>query len=55
MANVLLAGESWISTTVEYKGFDSFSNTKLEIGCERFLESRNAFRGPETSSMNMTS
>lgn len=39
MANVLLAGESWISTTVEYKGFDSFSNTKLEIGCERFLES----------------
>lgn len=39
MANVLLAGESWISTTVEYKGFDSFSNTKLEIGCEKFLES----------------
>ena len=39
MANVLLAGESWISTTIEYKGFDSFSNTKLEIGCKKFLES----------------
>ena len=37
MAKVLLAGESWISTTVEYKGFDSFSSTKLGIGCEEFL------------------
>lgn len=37
MAHILLAGESWISATVEYKGFDSFSSTKLEIGCEEFL------------------
>ena len=37
MAKVLLAGESWISTTTEYKGFDSFTTTKLEIGCEAFL------------------
>ena len=37
MAKVLLAGESWISSTTEYKGFDSFTSTKLEIGCEDFL------------------
>ena len=37
MAKVLLAGESWISSTIEYKGFDSFTNTRLEIGCEDFL------------------
>lgn len=37
MVKVLLAGESWISTTTEYKGFDSFTTTKLEIGCEVFL------------------
>lgn len=37
MANVLLAGESWISATTEYKGFDSFTSTKLEIGCKEFL------------------
>lgn len=37
MARVLLAGESWISTTTEYKGFDEFTTTKLEIGCEDFL------------------
>ncbi len=33
MANVLIAGESWISSTVEYKGYDSFASTKLENGC----------------------
>lgn len=38
MAKVLLAGESWISSTTEYKGYDSFSSTKLEIGCVHFLE-----------------
>lgn len=38
MVKVLLAGESWISNTVEYKGFDSFSSTKLEIGCTEFLK-----------------
>lgn len=42
MARVLLAGESWISTTTEYKGFDDFTTTKLEIGCTEFLE---ALRG----------
>lgn len=38
MAKVLLAGESWISTTTEYKGYDSFTSTKLEIGCEALLK-----------------
>lgn len=37
MAKILLAGESWISTTTEYKGYDSFTSTKLEIGCEKLL------------------
>ncbi|GHP13910.1 hypothetical protein YK48G_13350 [Lentilactobacillus fungorum] len=39
MAKILLAGESWISTTTEYKGYDSFTSTKLEIGCEALLHS----------------
>lgn len=38
MSKVLLAGESWISTTTEYKGYDSFTSTKLEIGCEDLLK-----------------
>lgn len=37
MTRVLLAGESWISTTTEYKGYDSFTSTKLESGCEQLL------------------
>ncbi|WP_137602596.1 glutamine amidotransferase [Paucilactobacillus nenjiangensis] len=37
MSKVLLAGESWISTTTEYKGYDSFTSTKLEIGCADLL------------------
>ncbi|GAF37719.1 glutamine amidotransferase [Lentilactobacillus farraginis] len=39
MAKILLAGESWISTTTEFKGYDSFTSTKLEIGCTELLES----------------
>ncbi|MHC9533502.1 glutamine amidotransferase [Dellaglioa sp. L3N] len=39
MAKILLAGESWISSTTEYKGYDSFTSTKLEIGCEYLLDS----------------
>lgn len=38
MAKVLLAGESWITSTTEYKGYDSFTSTKLEIGCVDFLK-----------------
>ena len=39
MAKVLLAGESWIVSTTEYKGYDSFTSSKLEIGCEELLSS----------------
>lgn len=39
MAKVLLAGESWIVSTTEYKGYDSFTSSKLEIGCEELLKS----------------
>ncbi|GAX06718.1 hypothetical protein IWT25_02065 [Secundilactobacillus pentosiphilus] len=42
MAKILLAGESWISSTTEYKGYDSFTSTKLESGCEDLLK---ALRG----------
>lgn len=38
MANVLIAGESWISSTIEYKGYDSFTSTKLENGCARLVK-----------------
>ncbi|HBF73834.1 MAG TPA: cytoplasmic protein [Lactobacillus sp.] len=38
MAKILLAGESWISSLTEYKGYDSFSSTKLESGCEDLLK-----------------
>ncbi|PLS31975.1 cytoplasmic protein [Bifidobacterium margollesii] len=37
MAKVLLAGESWIYSVTEFKGYDSFTSTKLEIGCEDLL------------------
>ncbi|MDF7664075.1 glutamine amidotransferase [Bifidobacterium sp. ESL0763] len=42
MAKVLLAGESWISSTTEYKGFDSFTSTRLEIGCQKLLDALRA-------------
>ncbi len=37
MARVLLAGESWISASFDFKGFDVFPHTQLEIGCEQLL------------------
>lgn len=43
MAKILLAGESWISTTTEYKGYDSFTSTKLEIGCTDLINSLSEF------------
>lgn len=38
MAKVLLAGESWIHAVTDYKGFDPFPHTQIEIGCERLLD-----------------
>ena len=37
MARVLLAGESWISQSTHYKGFDSFSSTTFETGADDFI------------------
>ena len=37
MSQVLLAGESWVSTTVDHKGFDAFPHAQLEIGCTEFV------------------
>lgn len=37
MARVLLAGESWISHSTHYKGFDSFSSTTFETGADAFI------------------
>lgn len=37
MTRVLLAGESWISTSTHYKGFDSFSSTVFETGADAFV------------------
>ena len=37
MARVLLAGESWISHSTHYKGFDSFSSTTFETGADEFI------------------
>lgn len=38
MAKVLLAGESWIVSTTEYKGYDSFTSSKLESGCDHLID-----------------
>ncbi|WP_347040973.1 glutamine amidotransferase [Brachybacterium nesterenkovii] len=37
MARILLAGESWISATIDHKGYDPFAHTQVHIGCERLL------------------
>lgn len=34
---VLLAGESWISATTDYKGYDAFPHAQVEIGCAQLL------------------
>lgn len=37
MTRVLLAGESWISHSTHYKGFDSFSSTTFHTGADDFI------------------
>src|SRR5690606_26661626 len=32
MAKVLLAGESWVSATIDHKGYDPFPHTQVQIG-----------------------
>lgn len=38
MAKVLLAGESWVSATIDHKGYDPFPHTQVQIGCAQLLE-----------------
>lgn len=38
MATVLLAGESWVSATIDHKGYDPFPHTQVQIGCAQLLE-----------------
>ncbi|WP_019544719.1 glutamine amidotransferase [Streptomyces sulphureus] len=42
MARVLLAGESWINAATDYKGYDAFPHTQLEIGATPLLEALGA-------------
>lgn len=42
MVKVLLAGESWVSATIDHKGYDPFAHTQVEIGCARLLEALSA-------------
>jgi uncharacterized membrane protein len=37
MARVLLAGESWISQSTHFKGFDSFTSTTFHTGADDFI------------------
>lgn len=37
MTRILLAGESWVSQTTHYKGFDSFSSVVFERGADAFI------------------
>lgn len=37
MTRILLAGESWISQSTHFKGFDSFSSTVFERGADAFI------------------
>ena len=34
---VLLAGESWVSATTDYKGYDAFPHAQVEVGCTELL------------------
>ncbi|WP_152354267.1 glutamine amidotransferase [Brachybacterium subflavum] len=38
MAKVLLAGESWVSATIDHKGYDAFPHTQVHIGCAHLLD-----------------
>lgn len=43
MVRVLLAGESWVSATIDHKGYDPFPHTQVHIGCEQLLEALQAW------------
>ena len=39
MKKILLVGESWISQSTHFKGFDSFQSTYYELGATSFVDS----------------
>ncbi len=41
---ILLAGESWVSTTTHIKGFDQFSTATYQLGAEPLVEAHAAAR-----------
>lgn len=50
MARVLLAGESWISQSTHFKGFDSFTSTTFHSGADAFIAAA-ASQGIEVEQM----
>lgn len=42
MSRVLLAGESWIATTADVKGFDAIERAQIEIGATALIEALRA-------------
>jgi uncharacterized membrane protein len=50
MARVLLAGESWISQSTHFKGFDSFTSVTFHTGADAFIAAA-AAQGVEVEQM----
>lgn len=42
MSRVLIAGESWINASTDYKGYDAFPHAQLEVGATPLLEALTA-------------
>lgn len=42
MARVLIAGESWINASTDFKGYDAFPHAQLEIGATPLIEALQA-------------
>lgn len=42
MPRILLAGESWIQASSDYKGIDVFTHSQLQIGCTDFINALRA-------------
>ncbi|MBQ0825826.1 glutamine amidotransferase [Streptomyces tagetis] len=42
MARVLIAGESWINASTDFKGYDAFPHAQLEVGATPLIEALEA-------------
>jgi uncharacterized membrane protein len=42
MARVLIAGESWINASTDFKGYDAFPHAQLELGATALIEALEA-------------